>query len=115
MVDTSGRLFHIDFGHILNNKKKKFGITRERFIKLCGNAYLVLRRHAHLILTLFAMMLPSGLPELTCVTDLEYVRKTLAVEMTEQEALRYFNEKFDEAYNGAWTTKIDWFAHWMRS
>uniref|UniRef100_A0A183T374 Phosphatidylinositol-4-phosphate 3-kinase n=1 Tax=Schistocephalus solidus TaxID=70667 RepID=A0A183T374_SCHSO len=143
MVDASGRLFHIDFGHILNNKKKKFGITRERvpfvltsdfacviargeekpyrsqgfieFIKLCGNAYLVLRRHAHLILTLFAMMLPSGLPELTCVTDLEYVRKTLAVEMTEEEALRYFNEKFDEAYNGAWTTKIDWFAHWMRS
>lgn len=30
MVDDSGRLFHIDFGHILNNKKKKFGITRER-------------------------------------------------------------------------------------
>ncbi|VEL24537.1 unnamed protein product, partial [Protopolystoma xenopodis] len=30
MVDTTGRLFHIDFGHILNNRKKKFGFNRER-------------------------------------------------------------------------------------
>lgn len=61
------------------------------------------------------MMLPSGLPELTCVGDLEYVRKTLAVELSdEEEALNYFNAKFNEAYNGAWTTKIDWFAHWFR-
>ncbi len=143
MVDNSGRLFHIDFGHILNNKKKKFGITRERvpfvltsdfacviargeekpyrskefvqFTKLCDDAYKVLRRHSRLLLTLLAMMLPSGLPELTCVGDLEYVRKTLAVEMRdEDEALNYFNAKFNEAYNGAWTTKIDWFAHWVR-
>ena len=26
----SGRLFHIDFGHILGRKKQKFGINRER-------------------------------------------------------------------------------------
>ncbi|VUZ43640.1 unnamed protein product, partial [Hymenolepis diminuta] len=138
MVDDSGRLFHIDFGHILNNKKKKFGITRERvpfvltsdfacviargeekpyrskefieFTRLCEDAYRILRRHSNLLLTLLAMMLPSGLPELTCVGDLEYVRKTLAVEQTDEEdALNYFNAKFNEAYNGAWTTKIDWF------
>ncbi|KAH9279271.1 Phosphatidylinositol 4,5-bisphosphate 3-kinase catalytic subunit alpha isoform [Echinococcus granulosus] len=143
MVDDSGRLFHIDFGHILNNKKKKFGITRERvpfvltsdfacviargeekpyrskgfmdFTRLCEDAYRILRRHSNLLLTLLAMMVPSGLPELTCASDLEYVRKTLAVELRdEEEALNYFNAKFNEAYNGAWTTKIDWFAHWVR-
>ncbi|KAF8561514.1 hypothetical protein P879_07513 [Paragonimus westermani] len=156
MVDTSGRLFHIDFGHILDNRKKKFGITRERvpfvltkdfitviahgnpdvvlgapvtdtggggsrnkyfqeFTQLCGRAYLLLRKHANLLLTLFAMMLPSGLPELTSVCDLEYVRKTLAVEMNEEQALAYFHGKFNEAYYGAWTTKIDWFGHWMNT
>ncbi|KAH8854640.1 Phosphatidylinositol 4,5-bisphosphate 3-kinase catalytic subunit alpha isoform [Schistosoma japonicum] len=164
MVDSTGRLFHIDFGHILDNRKKKFGFTRERvpfvltrdfvtviargnpdggslmttnipsstvhatvgeingnihfqeFTDLCGKAYLLLRRHSNLILTLLAMMLPSGLPELTSVCDLEYVRKTLAVEIdNEQEALAYFHHKFNEAYSGAWTTKIDWFSHWMNT
>lgn len=77
------------------------------------------------------MMLPSGLPELTSLADLEYVRKTLALDAGsrgsgggggveddddgEKEAVNYFNAKFNEAYNGAWTTKIDWFAHWVRS
>ncbi|CAH8436872.1 unnamed protein product [Schistosoma curassoni] len=165
MVDSTGRLFHIDFGHILDNRKKKFGFTRERvpfvltkdfitviargnsdagtistttntppsvihntiggiygnmyfqeFTDLCGKAYLLLRKHSNLILTLLAMMLPSGLPELTSVCDLEHVRKTLAVEIdNEQEALAYFHHKFNEAYSGAWTTKIDWFSHWMNT
>jgi phosphatidylinositol-4,5-bisphosphate 3-kinase len=30
MMERSGRLFHIDFGHILGNFKSKFGIRRER-------------------------------------------------------------------------------------
>ncbi|CAH8832569.1 unnamed protein product [Trichobilharzia szidati] len=194
MVDSTGRLFHIDFGHILDNRKKKFGITRERvpfvltkdfitviargnpdaavgatmittpstttstitnsnltvnstisisnsnssisggaggggytnhaynnihfqeFTDLCGKAYLLLRKHSNLILTLLAMMIPSGLPELTSVCDLEYVRKTLAVDIdNEKEALEYFHHKFNEAYSGAWTTKIDWFSHWMNT
>ncbi|THD22541.1 Phosphatidylinositol-4 5-bisphosphate 3-kinase [Fasciola hepatica] len=155
MVDTSGRLFHIDFGHILDNRKKKFGITRERvpfvltkdfitviargnpdvvlgapvtatgggssnvqfqkFARLCERAYVMLRKHSNLLLTLFAMMLPSGLPELTSVCDLDYVRRTLAVDMSDQEALNYFHSKFNEAYYGAWTTKIDWFSHWVNT
>lgn len=163
MIDKTGRLFHIDFGHILDKRKKKFGIVRERvpfvltkdfitiiargnmdnavpnsasnltitgnnsgnslinnpyfqdFTKLCGRAYLVLRKHSNLLLTLLAMMLPSGLPELSSVCDLDYVRKTLAVEMDDAKALAYFHAKFNEAYQGAWTTKIDWFSHWMNT
>ena len=35
-----------------------------KFQKLCGEAYLALRRHSNLLITLFTMMLPAGIPEL---------------------------------------------------
>ncbi|XP_013776261.1 phosphatidylinositol 4,5-bisphosphate 3-kinase catalytic subunit alpha isoform-like [Limulus polyphemus] len=139
MVNEDGQIFHIDFGHFLGHFKKKFGINRERvpfvltedflyviakgaenpkkskefqaFQQLCGKAYLVLRRHANLLITLFTMMLSTGIPELQSIDDIGYLRKTLQVEKTEEEALQYFQNQFFEAYGGAWTTKLDWFFH----
>uniref|UniRef100_A0AAY4D9W3 phosphatidylinositol-4,5-bisphosphate 3-kinase n=1 Tax=Denticeps clupeoides TaxID=299321 RepID=A0AAY4D9W3_9TELE len=100
MVRSTGQLFHIDFGHILGNFKSKFGIKRERvpfilthdfihviqqgktantekfgsFRQYCEEAYLVLRRNGNLIITLFALMLTAGLPELTSVKDIQYLK-----------------------------------------
>uniref|UniRef100_A0A4W4EWU6 phosphatidylinositol-4,5-bisphosphate 3-kinase n=1 Tax=Electrophorus electricus TaxID=8005 RepID=A0A4W4EWU6_ELEEL len=91
MVRSTGQLFHIDFGHILGNFKSKFGIKRERvpfilthdfihviqqgktgntekfgsFRQNCEDAYLILRKNGNLFITLFALMLTAGLPELT--------------------------------------------------
>jgi phosphatidylinositol-4,5-bisphosphate 3-kinase len=61
------------------------------------------------------MMLSCGIPELQSLDDIGYLRKTLAVEKTEEEALKYFIQQFHDAYGGAWTTKMDWFFHWMKS
>ncbi|KAL6038859.1 hypothetical protein STEG23_032590 [Scotinomys teguina] len=100
MVKKTGQLFHIDFGHILGNFKSKFGIKRERvpfiltydfihviqqgktgntekfgrFRQCCEDAYLILRRHGNLFITLFALMLTAGLPELTSVKDIQYLK-----------------------------------------
>lgn len=142
MVNQQGQIFHIDFGHFLGHFKKKFGINRERvpfvltedflyvishgkenprksdefthFQEICGKAYLALRRHANLLITLFTMMLPTGIQELQNITDIGYLRQTLAVEKTDEEALEYFQSRFFEAYGGAWTTKLDWFFHSVR-
>ncbi|XP_015785268.1 phosphatidylinositol 4,5-bisphosphate 3-kinase catalytic subunit alpha isoform [Tetranychus urticae] len=139
MINEEGQIFHIDFGHFLGHFKKKFGINRERvpfvltddflcviskgsenpkkskefekFTELCGLAYLSLRRHANLLITLFTMMLSTGIPELQSIDDIGYLRKTLQVERNEEDALKYFNNQFFEAHGGAWTTKIDWFFH----
>ncbi|CAL4140787.1 unnamed protein product, partial [Meganyctiphanes norvegica] len=139
MVNEEGQIFHIDFGHFLGNFKKKCGIKRERvpfvltqdflrviaggaenpkdslefqrFQVLCGKAYLALRKHCRLFMNLFTSLLSTGMPELQSVEDICYLRKTLAVDATEEEALLYFQNQFCEAYGGAWTTKLDWFFH----
>ncbi|XP_063061973.1 phosphatidylinositol 4,5-bisphosphate 3-kinase catalytic subunit beta isoform [Engraulis encrasicolus] len=137
MVRSNGQLFHIDFGHILGNFKSKFGIKRERvpfilthdfihviqqgkptntqkfgsFRQYCEDAYLVLRRNGNLIITLFALMLTAGLPELTSVKDIQYLKDSLALGKTEDEALKQFRQKFDEALRESWTTKVNWMAH----
>ncbi|XP_015226933.1 PREDICTED: phosphatidylinositol 4,5-bisphosphate 3-kinase catalytic subunit beta isoform [Cyprinodon variegatus] len=133
----SQELFHIDFGHILGNFKSKFGIKRERvpfilthdfihviqqgktgntekfgsFRQYCEDAYLVLRKNGNLFITLFALMLTAGLPELTSVKDIQYLKDSLALGKTDDEALKQFRQKFDEALRESWTTKVNWMAH----
>ena len=157
MVNEDGQIFHIDFGHFLGHYKKKFGINRERvpfvlpedfiyaisggadnprksaqfekFQETCGKAYMALRNHARLLITLFTMMLPTGITELQSINDVGYLRcatfmtsfyiyhffrKTLAVEKSDQEALAYFQSMFNDAYGGGWTTKLDWFFHGVK-
>jgi len=122
MVTEDGHIFHIDFGHFLGHFKKKFGINRERvpfvltddflyviargaenprksdafkeFQHLCGRAYLILRKHSNLLISLFTLMLPCGIPELQSIADVDYLRKTLAVDSNEAEALNYFQTRF---------------------
>lgn len=104
MIKKNGQLFHIDFGHILGHFKEKFGIRRERvpfvlthdfeyvitkgqkipskfetFQSICEQAFLILRRHGSFIISLFAMMISTGLPELSCEKDLNYLRETLVI------------------------------------
>ena len=51
---------------------------------------MALRKHSNLLITLFTMMLPTGITELQNINDVGYLRKTLAVEKTDKEALLYF-------------------------
>lgn len=142
MINDDGQIFHIDFGHFLGHFKKKFGISRERvpfvltsdflfvisrgkdisesnpffkeFIDLCEKAYLILRQHASLLITLFTLMLSTGIPELQTPDDVEYLRTTLQVDKNEVEALSYFRNQLNEAKVGSTYTKIDWMFHNVR-
>lgn len=138
MVSEDGRIFHIDYGHFLGHFKKKFGINRERvpfvltddflhviargtdvrksgsfdtFRELCGEAYVTLRRHSNLLITLFTMMLRTGIPELRTLDDISYLKTSLQVGISEEKAREFFQAQFFEAYCGAWATKVDWFFH----
>ncbi|XP_013393974.2 phosphatidylinositol 4,5-bisphosphate 3-kinase catalytic subunit beta isoform-like [Lingula anatina] len=137
MIKRTGQLFHIDFGHFLGNFKSKFGIKRERvpfvltndfvhvinksphedsfkrFRKCCERAFMCLRKKGNLLVTLFTMMLSTGLPELTCMKDISYLNDTLVLNYSEDEALKHFRSKFDEALKNSWKTSLNWAAHNM--
>lgn len=57
------------------------------------------------------MMLSAGLPELRSLDDIGYLRKTLRLDLSEEEAVRDFQKKFDAAINNSWKTSMNWFAH----
>jgi len=138
MKEDTGQLFHIDFGHFLGNFKTKFGIQRERakfvltsdmcyviakdggddassrFKSMCLEAFSCLRERGNLFITVFAMLLSSGLPELRRPTDIDYLRDSLALLKDEADAQKHFIEIFEEALNkGGWTT-IQFLIHNIR-
>lgn len=115
MLRTDGAFFHIDFGHFLGNFKSKLGVNRERapfrftpamaevldgtsgptferFIKYAGRAYNILRRHSHLLITLFSLMVSAGLPELEKPQDVDWVRDKLRLDLTDEEAFSHFRD-----------------------
>lgn len=47
------------------------------FRQYCEKAYLILRKNGNLFITLFALMLTAGLPELTSVKDIQYLKVPL--------------------------------------
>jgi len=133
MVQKNGRLFHIDFGHFLGNFKKKFGFQRERakfvltpdfahvmggvgsrkfdlFVQLCCQAYNVLRNHAGKLINLFAMMLSTGIPELTQASDIDYLRDALRLELDEAAAAEGFVKQISSSL-GCKTTVVNNFIH----
>lgn len=72
---------------------------------------MILRKKGPLVISLFAMMLSTGIPELSSEKDLDYLRETLVLDMSEQEALKHFRSKFDEALKNSWKTSVNWIAH----
>jgi hypothetical protein len=133
MIREDGILFHIDFGHVLGNFKEKLGIRRERvpfvftpemvyvmgdksdgfyaqFVGMCATAYNLLRLEASLFMNLFAMMMSSGMPELQTVEDLYYLKDTLDLDLTPQQAGDKFTSLLD-ASTKALSTRVNWFFH----
>lgn len=133
MVSKAGYLFHIDFGHFLGNFKSKFGINRERspfvftpdmayvvrgtspsqygeFEQLCCRAYNGLRKHANLLITLFALMLPAAMPDLMVRGDIVYLKEMLSLEMSEDEASDKFVKAIKQAL-GTLSRQVDNFFH----
>ena len=134
MVRSDGRLFHIDFGHFLGNYKKFLMMRREKapfvltpefayvmggekgplfaeFSKLCCRAYVSLRRHANEFITLFLLMVSTGIPELKSEEDIDYLQKAFALDLdTDGECEQPFQRLIGESL-GTKRTQINFAVH----
>lgn len=136
MMTTDGRLFHIDFGHILGNFKKWHGVERERsrfvftsqmlyaicgeagekskqwmdFKQLCFQALKIFRKNAHHLENLFLLMLPARMPELSSEKDIEYLRSRLCVDLDDRGAEATFEQELIKSLKD-WTKKCDDYFH----
>eukprot|EP01094_Clydonella_sp_ATCC50884_P017484 TRINITY_DN305_c4_g1_i2.p1 TRINITY_DN305_c4_g1~~TRINITY_DN305_c4_g1_i2.p1 ORF type:complete len:1223 (+),score=346.10 TRINITY_DN305_c4_g1_i2:455-3670(+) len=133
MITKSGHLFHIDFAKILGNWQTWQGIKRERapfvltpefvyvmgkkksehfqkFVDTCCSAYNVIRKHAHLIINLFLMMLGAGIPELQEVEHVHYLRESFHLELSDEEASKLFVSLIEESMDSK-STSINFLIH----
>eukprot|EP01105_Mastigella_eilhardi_P005235 TRINITY_DN1698_c1_g3_i1.p1 TRINITY_DN1698_c1_g3~~TRINITY_DN1698_c1_g3_i1.p1 ORF type:complete len:1497 (-),score=373.96 TRINITY_DN1698_c1_g3_i1:47-4501(-) len=120
MFTNKGHFFHIDFGHFLGNVKYKLGVKRERapfkfttqyayilggkdsqqfklFEEKACDAYNTLRRQTDLFITLFSLMLSTGIPELQSESDIQYLRDALCVGKDSVYAANWFRQLIKEA------------------
>ena len=115
MLQSDGHFLHIDFGHFLGNFKVKLGYQREnapfhfspacanvlgdvegelfkQFKQLCGKSLNILRSNTQLLVTLFMLMLGTGIPELQHPKDIIYLTKMLYLDLTDEEAENEFEK-----------------------
>ncbi|XP_056155912.1 phosphatidylinositol 4,5-bisphosphate 3-kinase catalytic subunit gamma isoform [Lampris incognitus] len=137
MITDHGNLFHIDFGHILGSRKHFLGVSRERvpfvltpdflyvmgrvkgrtslyfqrFRDTCTDAYLSLRCHSRLLVTLFSLMLLTGIPGLSAAEDMRYLREALQEERSEADAREHFLQQIAVCEQLGWTVQANWWIH----
>lgn len=87
-----------------------------KFENTCANAYTVVRKHMHLLVSLLLLMVPAGMPELTGRDDINHLVTMMAPELTEEMA----RENFTDAIHFCLDNKFKRFdntihilAHWL--
>ncbi|CAL6001396.1 5-bisphosphate_3-kinase catalytic subunit alpha/beta/delta [Hexamita inflata] len=137
MMSNKGHFFHIDFGHFMGHFKKKYGIEREkapffytpdmeyvmreydkltggnmyqRFVDISGKAYNLIREKGNLLIVMIKMLVATGIEELSSLENMEWLDKTLQMDLSTEEADKFFKEKINEAV-GTLMTQINNFCH----
>ncbi|MEQ2170292.1 hypothetical protein GOODEAATRI_034005, partial [Goodea atripinnis] len=77
----------------------------------CCQAYLSLRSHSRLLITLFSLMLLTGIPELSAEEDIHYLREALQEDQNEAEAKEHFLQQIAECEKLGWIVQANWWIH----
>eukprot|EP00048_Salpingoeca_helianthica_P007877 m.115717 g.115717 ORF g.115717 m.115717 type:complete len:643 (+) comp14452_c18_seq2:335-2263(+) len=138
MLCRDGRLFHIDFGFILGRDPKPypppFKLSRDmvegmggeasdemrRFRSHCYSAYLILRKHAGLIVNLFALMIDSNVQDIALDPDKTAgkVSEKLRLDLSDELAVQSFGNLIDESVSALFAQLVEkvhkWAQYWRK-
>lgn len=127
LLAPDGHFFHADFGFILGRDPKPFApmmkLCKEmvegmggtssplylQFKQYCFTAYTTLRKSANLILNLFSLMVDANIPDIRVEPDKAVlkVKERFHLEMTEEEAIRHFEQLIGDSANAIFGVVID--------
>lgn len=127
LLAPDGHFFHADFGFILGRDPKPFApmmkLCKEMvegmggasspnyllFKQYCFTAYTTLRKSANLILNLFSLMVDANIPDIRVEPDKAVlkVKERFHLEMSEEEAIRHFEQLIGDSVNAIFGVVID--------
>lgn len=127
LLAPDGHFFHADFGFILGRDPKPFApmmkLCKEmvegmggansphytQFKQYCFTAYTTLRKSANLILNLFSLMVDANIPDIRLEPDkaVVKVKDRFHLEMSEEEAIRHFEQLISDSVNAIFGVVID--------
>lgn len=104
--------FVIDRGESWEKTEKTKGLDPlfSEFILLCCKAFNVIRRNAHIFINLFLLMLNTGITELSSEKDIMYLKESLCLDLTEDEASEFFTKLIFKSLNSK-STSLNFFVH----
>ncbi|XP_022710072.1 phosphatidylinositol 4-phosphate 3-kinase C2 domain-containing subunit alpha-like isoform X2 [Varroa jacobsoni] len=134
MLRPSGHMFHIDFGKFLGDSQMFGSIKRDRvpfvltsdmvyvinggdkpskkfqiFVEKCCEAFNILRASSNVLITLFGLMVSSGIPGLN-EDAVQFVQKALMLGKSHAEASVAFTQLVREA-SSSMSTQMNFFIH----
>ncbi|KAI5843468.1 kinase-like domain-containing protein [Morchella snyderi] len=127
LLTPDGHFFHADFGFILGRDPKPFApamklckemvdgmggansVNYANFKSYCYTAYTTLRKSANLILNLFALMVDANIPDIRLEPDKAVlkVKERFNLEMSEEEAVKFFRNLIEESVNSVFPVLMD--------
>jgi phosphatidylinositol 3-kinase len=129
LLCTEGNLFHIDFGYILGNDPKifppPFKLTTqmidamggfqseeyEQFKSYCCSSFIILRKHANLILNLFSLMIDADIPGIALCKEKSIlkVQEKFLLDLTDELAIKAFQDLIQASVQNVFGPLFDQF------
>ena len=132
MLRSDGRLFHIDFGYMLGRDPKPFPppmkLCKEMveamggadsklygsFRLKCCEAFNILRANGNLILNLLMLMVDANVQHLQGEADVAKVTEKLRLDLTNEEAARYFQGLINDSVSALFPQVIEKLHEWAQ-
>ena len=101
-----------EFAYVITDGKEKPEKCKnfKKFVEYTTTAYNILRHNTNIFFSLFMLMLSTGIPELSTLEDLDYLKESFFIGFSDEEASKYMEGLVFESLKTK-TTQLNNFFH----